>query len=107
MLRFALPRCRPRYIAVTYLVTDPTPARASDPPVCHRLALCSCKFQARRRASRTALGLYELQAGAAALRLLLMLLVKNVTDLRNKDLRADLSNKMRGVSRVTDPNKNS
>ena len=31
MLRFALPRYRPCYIAVTYLVADPTPARASDP----------------------------------------------------------------------------
>ena len=31
MLRFVLPRYRHRYIAVTYLVADPTPARASDP----------------------------------------------------------------------------
>ena len=29
MLRFALPRYRPRYLAVQYLVTDPTPAGAS------------------------------------------------------------------------------
>ena len=34
VLRFALPRYRPRYIAVT----DPTPARASDPVFCRRLA---------------------------------------------------------------------
>ena len=36
--RFVLPRYRPRYrprcVAVTYLVADPTPARASDPPFC-------------------------------------------------------------------------
>ena len=31
MLRSALPRYRPRYTAVAYLVTDPTPAWASDP----------------------------------------------------------------------------
>ena len=41
MLRFALPRYIPRYIAVTYLVTDPTPTRASDPAAW--LALRSCK----------------------------------------------------------------
>ena len=38
VLRFALPRYRPRYIAVTYLVTDPAPARASDPAFCRSLA---------------------------------------------------------------------
>ena len=31
MLRFALPRYRPRYIAVTYLVTDPAPAGPATP----------------------------------------------------------------------------
>ena len=45
MLRFALPRYRPRYIAVTYLVTDPTPTRASDPPFFRSLA-CVEKLQA-------------------------------------------------------------
>ena len=35
---FALPCYRPRFIAVTYLVTDPTPARASDPAFCRSLA---------------------------------------------------------------------
>ena len=46
MLRFALPRdrFRPRYIAVSYLVTDPAPARASDPFFAAAwLALSSCK----------------------------------------------------------------
>ena len=44
MLRFALPRYRPRYVAVTHLVTDPTPARASDPLFAAAwLALNSCK----------------------------------------------------------------
>ena len=38
VLGFALPRYRPRYITVTYLVTDPTTAPARDPlPLC-RLA---------------------------------------------------------------------
>ena len=32
VLRFALPRYRPGYIAVTHLGTDPTPARASERP---------------------------------------------------------------------------
>ena len=44
VLRFALPRFRPRYVAVTYLVADPSPAWASDPPFCHHLASGSCKF---------------------------------------------------------------
>ena len=44
MLLFALPRYRSRYIAVTYLVADPTPALASDPLFAAAwLALNSCK----------------------------------------------------------------
>ena len=39
VLRFALPRHRPRYTAVTYLVTEPTPARACDPPFFPSLGL--------------------------------------------------------------------
>ena len=49
LLCFALSRCRPRYIADTYLVADPTPVRASDPPFCHSCwscggALCELRF---------------------------------------------------------------
>ena len=65
MLRFALPRYRPRYIAVTYLVTDPTPARASDPLFAAAwLALSSCN-----------------QAGAAEARFASCALLCLVTDL--------------------------
>ena len=38
VLHCALPCYRPRHIAVTYLVTDPIPAQARDPPFCRSLA---------------------------------------------------------------------
>ena len=39
MLRFALPRYRPRYIAVTYLVADPTPSPGQRPRFLPQLGL--------------------------------------------------------------------
>ena len=99
----------------------PMPARASDAPFCHRLALCfgSCKFQAGScggRTLRSALVLRscDFRAGAAVLRCSALHCADTgtcqemfpVTDLRNKTSVTDLRNKIRGASRVTDPQKN-
>ena len=82
--RFALPRYRPRDIAVTYLVSDPTPARASDPAFRRSFALCVLRFALPHYRPR-----YIAITHLAVLRyiVLLILLVRTVTDLRDKDLR--------------------
>ena len=60
------------YIAVTYLVTDPTTSPGQRPPFLPSLgfvsAVANFKLGVRRRALRIALVLYDFRAGAAAAR---------------------------------------
>ena len=64
ILRFALPRYRSRYIAVTHLDADPTPARASNPPFLPQRGLrgiAAINLELRRRALQTSLCFASLQ----------------------------------------------